>query len=226
MAAPRLLALLCLVASTGCATIFSSSDQAVSFSSNPQGAEVLVDGVPIGVTPMTTRFDRNTFATRVITIRRAGAEPTRFFLQKTLNAVAILNLTSLLSWVTDAATGALIEYSPGAYHVELRPAFPTPPMGPGGYSLEPRPGADREALWFVLVNDSRLRTEIARGGGEYTRTLARIWGIEQASPRLSRALRRRAPDLLATEYPYHLYLGIRAAVMKEKILGSSAISSR
>ena len=96
MVASRL-ALLFLVASSGCATIFSSSDQAVSFSSNPQGAEVMVDNVPIGVTPMTTRFDRNTFATRVITIRRTGAEPISFYLQKTLNSIAILNLTSLLS---------------------------------------------------------------------------------------------------------------------------------
>jgi hypothetical protein len=229
---PCCVLLLLLAAGSGCATIFSSSRQNVVFSSNPARAEVLVDGARIGVTPLTWSFDRDTFATHVITMRGPGLEPARFQLQKSLNGVAIFNLTSGLFWVTDAATGALIQYSPSAYHLELRPAWsppppapPPPPAGPGDASDETTAakdaapaGGDRAALWFVLVNDTRIRTEIARGRGEYLGALARLWRIEADLSRMTAALGREAPVLLARTYPYELYLEIRRVLADERLL--------
>src|SRR5262245_56914771 len=74
----------------GCATMFSSSAQTISFSSNPQGSEVLLDGRPVGVTPVSTRIERESFKTRIVTIRHAGYQPAQFQLLKTLNTVVIL----------------------------------------------------------------------------------------------------------------------------------------
>lgn len=209
--------LVALLAAGGCATVFSGSDQSVSFSSNPLGAEVLVDGVPVGFTPVATRFDRDTFATRLITIRRPGYQPRQFQLHKSLNAIAILNLTCVLSWLTDAVTGGLIEYSPGAYHLELTPVIFPGPAGPGGWA-DTSPGADREALRFVLVNDGRIRTDIVRGGGEHLRALAHLWGIDGELPRATIALGQEAPVLLAREYPFELYLEIRRVLSDQRIL--------
>src|SRR5678815_3859157 len=123
-----MLAALLLV--TGCATLFSGGPQAVTFTSNPPGAQVLIDGVPIGATPMTGMLDRTTFGTHYTTLRYPGFEPQRFLLEKSLNGVAILNLSSGCFWLTDALTGAMIEYSPNAYHLELRPAGMPPAIQP------------------------------------------------------------------------------------------------
>jgi hypothetical protein len=51
-AAPLSVALLSL-ALTGCAVLFNPSQQQVPVASDPQGAEVLVDGTLMGVTPIT-----------------------------------------------------------------------------------------------------------------------------------------------------------------------------
>jgi PEGA domain len=214
---PLLAARLALIlAAGGCATVFSSSDQSVSFSSGPPGAEVLIDGVPIGFTPVATRFDRDTFATRVVTLRRHGFHPRQFLLGKTLNKVAIFNLTCLPSWLTDGLTGGLIEYSPGAYHIELQPMVLPPPAGPGSAGRAADP--DRDGLRFVLVNHRRIRGDIARGGGEHLRTLARLWGIERELPRMTSALGRAGRVLLARAHPYELYLEMRRVLVDRHIL--------
>ena len=72
----------------------------VSVSSNPPGAQVLVDGVPVGMTPMTTTFKRQTFASHYITVRSPGYEAQKFYVEKSLNMISILNLSSLCFWLT------------------------------------------------------------------------------------------------------------------------------
>lgn len=42
---------------TSCGTLFNGSTQAVSFSSEPPGAKVLVNGLPLGTTPFQMSLD-------------------------------------------------------------------------------------------------------------------------------------------------------------------------
>ena len=152
---------------------------------------------------MTSAIDRTTFATHYITLRYPGFEPQRFLLEKSLNGIAILNLSSGCFWLTDALTGAMIEYSPNAYHFELRPAGPPPAIQP------PSATRDHDALWFVLFNHHRLRTEVSRHGGEYLRTLASLWRVDYDALR-SRIAQRDA-SLLSLLYAYDFYVELRGA---------------
>ncbi len=184
------------VASSGCATLFSSSDQPVSFTSEPAGATVMINSVPIGRTPTTVVLDRQTFGNHVITITAPGYQSRAFRLGKTINNVAILNLSCLWSWVTDAISGAMIEYSPGAYYLEL-------PRNDGAT----RPPGVSAALRFTLVNSEHLLTEIARGDGEFLLTLADLMAVDDYRAFVS-ALRAELPVLLAREYPYQVHAEI------------------
>src|SRR5262249_20063856 len=120
----------------------------------------------------------------------------------------ILNLSSTCFWLTDAASGAMIEYSPSSYHFELKPmGFPQPPRPMS--TLEWKP-ADYEALWFVLVNSKRLRTDVSRRGGEYLFALALLWRIDYDV--VKARVERDHATLLASRYAYDFYLALRASL--------------
>ena len=61
-----------LVATTGCAAILKSKDAPLAVSSSTPGADVLVDGQKVGVTP--TSIKLSTTAEHVITVRSNGKE--------------------------------------------------------------------------------------------------------------------------------------------------------
>ncbi len=212
------LVLAALIAATGCGTLFAGGDQRLVFTSNPAGAQVLLDGFPLGTTPLNTMMARQTFQTHYITIRYPGFEPVQFPLQKTLTTASIFNLSSLSFWLTDATTGDVVEYSPSAYHVELLPARGMPGFPPAAPGVAPPMGVppavpttwrrDHDpALWFVLVNEDALRTDISRGGGEYLRALAQQWQLDEHA--MAAALQRDGHALFSAEFAYNFYLELR-----------------
>lgn len=80
---------------SGCATLFSEGTQQVRFTSNVEGAEVILDGQPIGRTPLTHTMDRSTFDRHIVVIRSEGYQSKQFEMNKGLNTVALINLSSL-----------------------------------------------------------------------------------------------------------------------------------
>lgn len=193
--------LIALALLPGCATLFGESTQMVQFTSKPEGAEVILDGQPIGHTPLTYTIDRSTFDRHIVVIRSEGYQTRQFEMNKGLNTIALLNLCSVLSWVTDAATGNMIEYSPSAYFLDLVPAT--------GSAQADR--SDRVALYFVLVNHRALLTEIARGDGEFLRALTDLLHVDrEVYPLFVRDLQSQADRLLAHDYPYHFYQDVVA----------------
>jgi hypothetical protein len=67
-----------LVGSAGCASIFSSGPDPVSFGSDPEGAEVLVNGERRGATPVTLQLHPD--KQYIVTLRRQGYEDATFSL--------------------------------------------------------------------------------------------------------------------------------------------------
>ncbi|MBT8495529.1 MAG: PEGA domain-containing protein [Deltaproteobacteria bacterium] len=186
--APALVAL--AIGVGGCATIFSDSTQTLTFTSEPPGAEVMIDGQSIGRTPATITVNKKAFGHPVVTVTLPGYQVRQFVMQKDLNNIALSNSTSLLSWLTDAGTGAVIEYSPSSYYVELMPSGGN--RSPGISRLQRR-------ARFVLLAYPHLLRELAGGPGEYTRALETVYEIpEDRRPEFRARLRRAAPSLLET----------------------------
>jgi hypothetical protein len=153
-----------LLLSGGCATMFSREYDDLTIESNPPGAEVYLGADHIGTTPFTKRFDRETFESPQITLRKKGYKPQTVTLERTLEKTALLNFGFFLttcgvtSWAIDAASGSMIRYAPDSYLIDLQ-----------------RNGDEGSASWrrrhlalaFVLTSQPNLMTDISRGGGEY-----------------------------------------------------------
>ena len=140
---------------SSCATLFSDSSDELTIDSEPSGATVYLQGERIGETPLKYRLDRETFIHYGIRLQKEGYETKSFKVNKTFNKVAILNLTSVLSWATDALSGNMIEYAPKSYYVELEKKGVT--QGPQGPS----------ARLFVWGTKDLLLRDMARGEGQY-----------------------------------------------------------
>lgn len=109
-------AMLALFIATGCASVFKGTSQTLTFSSDPSGAEVLIDGRSQGKTPLSIRLKKNKYET--VLIRKKGYNSISRPLDKSYDAVALVNIFWDLS-TTDLITGAVYEYEPTSYHFAL-----------------------------------------------------------------------------------------------------------
>jgi len=113
----------CLAAmlSTGCATLFSGTKDTIRFDTSPRGAEVYINGERICRTPCQTSV-RRTLGGREASLRLDGYEARVFRLETDFNYVSLLNLSFLVGWAVDIATGAIIRYDRRDYRFDLVPA--------------------------------------------------------------------------------------------------------
>lgn len=103
---------------TGCAALFNSSGGTVSFSSDPEGAEVIIDGQSLGKTPVTLELDRST--THTVILKKDGEEKT-YVLQNKIGAgwIVLDVLGGLIPVVIDAATGSWYTLQPKTVNAQF-----------------------------------------------------------------------------------------------------------
>ena len=90
------------VASSGCLTLYGGVRQPIIVSSSPAGAQVSLDGEPVGAAPVEVAVDRSSEPTFLV--ESDGFEPTALRLRRRLNP-----------WIAvDLAVGALAFYATGA----------------------------------------------------------------------------------------------------------------
>jgi len=101
---------------SSCAGVIKGTSQTITITSEPAGAEVLVDGLSRGVTPLTVKLKKNHYET--IMVKKTGYTAVTRPLEKAYDATALLNI-SWDSSTTDMITGAAYEYEPNSYHITL-----------------------------------------------------------------------------------------------------------
>lgn len=115
--------LLCAVTMSSCATIFCGSKKRVTFDSNiKETATLTVDGKKYAdiTFPYTVKVKRGFDDTLVkAEMKDYTAEP--ITIEKTFNAVSVLNLVDILAWGIDAATGAMMKPEFTNYEFEFKP---------------------------------------------------------------------------------------------------------
>lgn len=112
-----------LFLSSSCATIFSGTSDQILFTSEPSGARIIMDDYVVGKTPIMLDVRRR-LGGLWVTFELEGHEPQYQKLDAKFNTVSIINLTCLLCWGIDAATGALVRYGMPSIYVELEPVLP------------------------------------------------------------------------------------------------------
>ena len=103
---------------SSCATIFTGTKSNIMFDSEPSGATVEMDGLEIGTTPMTYSVKKSFDG--VIAFEKEGYQRKTIGLQKSFNAVSIINLGSILGWVIDVATGSIKKFDQKGFKVDLK----------------------------------------------------------------------------------------------------------
>lgn len=101
---------------TSCAGVFKGTEQTLTFTSEPSGAEVMLDGQSVGVTPLSIKVKKNKYDT--VMLKLAGHKVVNRPLEKSYDAVALVNVIWDSS-TTDLITGAAYEYSPNTYYFKL-----------------------------------------------------------------------------------------------------------
>ncbi len=135
----RALACLCfVVAVSGCATIMAGGPDHIPVNSNPPGAQVFVDGVLVGQTPMVVTLDRER-SHGTIQVQAPGFAPAIIQRDKEINGWFWANLCigGLIGMVIDLVTGDVKRFDDTPIAVGMTPGGGYPPPG-GGY---PPPGA-------------------------------------------------------------------------------------
>jgi hypothetical protein len=102
---------------TGCASVFKGQDQVLSFTSEPEGATVRIDGKAVGQTPLSTKVKKSSVDS--ISIEKDGYRTETMAPEKRFDNVAFLNIFWDLS-TTDLITGAAYEYQPSNFHIKLK----------------------------------------------------------------------------------------------------------
>lgn len=107
---------------TSCGTIFCGSKARITFTSNIEKADLTIDGLKhSNVTfPYTTKIRRG-FNDTVVKAEAKDHQTETVVIEKTFNAVSVINLTNVLAWGIDAATGAMMKPEFKFYNIEFLP---------------------------------------------------------------------------------------------------------
>lgn len=190
---------------TGCATMMSPGSDEITIKTEPSGAQVYDGAELIGTTPLKHTFKRDTFTPKTLTLRKKGYTTQDLPLQRTTDENAILNFGFFIttcgatSWGIDAMSGHMTKYAPNSYLIDLK-------RSGGAASLDERINARR--LQFVLLNQDRLRRDIAGGDGEYLRAYFALGqsGVDTgAYPEFRRRVSTRSQALLEVHDPIDLH---------------------
>lgn len=114
LAIPTILVLALVL--SACATVFKGGTSDVAFDSNPQGAEIIIDGVSYGVTPLSIELESNRNYTVVL---RNNGEEREIILRSEIGTLwLVLDIvTGVIPVIVDAATGNWYELQPGEVYV-------------------------------------------------------------------------------------------------------------
>ena len=117
-----------------CATITKDDSQPVAFSSEPQGADISLNNIPVGTTPTTVMVKRKMGKT-MVTYQKEGYKTQTFPLDKSVAGMTFGNIIfgGIVGLGVDVATGKATNYQ-DSVHVKLIPVGESAPNSTSGGS--------------------------------------------------------------------------------------------
>lgn len=113
----RALLLVLAILLSSCGTLFTGTSDLVAINTTPADAKVTVDGMYMGVSPVTVSLKRD--KDHMIVVQKDGYKDATAILTRSFNAVSILNLLSPICWIVDLVTGGLWKFEHSAMSVNL-----------------------------------------------------------------------------------------------------------
>lgn len=153
---------------SSCATIIDGKTQQIVIDSNVKGATIKIDDVVMGKTPATITLKKQKVPRR-LTIEKNGHETKVVIMGKKTSPWFWANIfVGLVGSSTDSSTGAMYNYAPDGYFIEL-------PVKTSHYQEKAK------MRYFVLMNHDRINKDIARGEGEYLKAVCAFYGVTKTA---------------------------------------------
>jgi hypothetical protein len=161
---------------SGCASIVSGTTQEMTFSSNPDGATVTVNGREIGKTPVVVQLKRGN--PMPLTFSKEGYKTASFQMDTELNPWFWGDIICLQLYgsTTDGLSGAMHKYAPSQYMATLTPVG----GGSSGIDTQPSLGANQKIKDFVVISYKELQSDLSKGKGEYLTSLLSMLNVASA----------------------------------------------
>lgn len=112
-------ALFAFVFLSGSATIISGTNQTLNFQSEPPGAQVILDGQMVGVTPVSVNIPKSRRSS--VMFQLDGYQTVTRDLNRRYDTITLLSIFWDLS-TTDLITGAAFEYEPNSFFITMTPS--------------------------------------------------------------------------------------------------------
>ena len=183
---------ICLVAAislllSGCSTIVETTKQEITVSTEPSGAEVLRDGVAVGVTPLTLTVKRKD-AGESILVRKEGYEDGFIQTKQKINPWFFGNIITggLYGSTTDLVSGAAYKYDEDKYFLPLKKS---------GSAMISKETAIKT---FAVIKEIDLRIDLENGGGETLDNLLKLADAESERESLVVALKKASKETFET----------------------------
>lgn len=156
----------------GCATLTGGSSQEVSFNSNPEGANVSIDGKVIGKTPLKTRLSSKK-ANQSLVFEKSGHETVTMKMDTKTNPMFWGNILigGLPGTTTDSLSGAIYEYSPNKYMVTMEPG------GTGALDSSTSKSLAQKTVDFIVIGHNSILKDLSRGDGPHLASLLKMLNI-------------------------------------------------
>ena len=167
-----LLILSILILTSSCATIMTGKTQEVTFDSEPQGAEVAVNGRVIGKTPTTIQLDKK--QDQSVSFKLEGYKTQTRRLETKIQGFFWGNIVlgGFIGSTTDGITGGMHEYSPNQYYITL--------SKDKNVSTTIFGSEKAKVKEFIVVSYASLKVDLSRGKGDYLDSLLAMLGVKDS----------------------------------------------
>lgn len=171
----HLIVLLLLITSMlalGCATIVVGEKQALTFDSEPAGAEIVINGVPMGVTPATITIQKRNYENATVVFKKEGYIEQQATLHTKTTGWFWGNILigGLLGSSIDSMTGSMLEYEPDKFHVTM------PPEKASADEMA-RLDYQQKVRKYLLLSYEHMISDMAKGSGEHLSSLWVLLGV-------------------------------------------------
>ena len=168
-----LLILSILIFISSCATIMTGKTQEITFDSEPQGAEVTVNGRVIGKTPTTIQLDKK--KDQSVSFKLEGYKTQTRRLETKIHGFFWGNIVlgGFIGSTTDGITGGMHEYSPNQYYITL--------SKDKNVSTTIYGSEKAKVKEFIVVSYGSLMIDLSRGKGDYLDSLLSMLDVKESN---------------------------------------------
>ncbi len=168
-----LLILSVLIFISSCATIMTGKTQEITFDSEPQGAEVTVNGRVIGKTPTTIQLDKK--KDQSVSFKLEGYKTQTRRLETKIQGFFWGNIVSggFIGSTTDGITGGMHECSPNQYYITLSKDKNVSSTIYGSEKAEVKE--------FIVLSYRSLMVDLSRGKGDYLDSLLSMLDVKESN---------------------------------------------